>query len=92
MGSVVLLFLLGQSVVLPVIGLLLVPVLIAAVPLVFSDHRFRFAARTTSAIVLVGGGVLTSPTVGLYYLPSGILMAIAAAIGSRRNHDSAKIS
>ena len=57
-----------------------------------SDSGSKFTARTTSAIVLVGGGVLTSPTVGLYYLPSGILMVIAAAIDSRRNHDSAKIS
>jgi hypothetical protein len=56
-----------------VIAPVLFPVLVALVPLVVR----RQAARIIAAVV-IGGFALISFAIGLFYLPAGILMALAA--------------
>ena len=60
----------------------MIPVLIALVPLVFRNQAVRvIAAIVMGAYVLVSGF-----SIGIFYLPAGFLMVLAACI-----RDSAKI-
>ncbi len=54
--------------------MLAIPVLIAGTPLVLRSRTVRF----TSAALLMGWVVIGSATVGLLYLPSAIMMIVAA--------------
>ena len=67
----------GRGVIAPV----MFPVLVALVPLVFR----RQAARTIAAIVMGGFVLITGFSIGVVYLPAGILMLLAACV-----EDSAK--
>ena len=67
----------GRGVIAPV----MFPVLVALVPLVFR----RQAARIIAAIVMGGFVLITGFSIGVVYLPAGILMLLAACV-----EDSAK--
>jgi hypothetical protein len=58
----------------------MLPVLIAATPLLFRKQAVRIIA-----MVLLCGFVLIAMSIGLFYLPAAIMMALAACVG-----DSAK--
>jgi hypothetical protein len=60
-----------------VAGVLAVPVLICAAPLLFSGRRRR-VATITAAVLLTTGVVVGAASVGLFYLPSAVLIVVAA--------------
>jgi hypothetical protein len=68
----------GPGVILP----LAVPVLVCAVPLL-APARYRRAAAWGSAAVLAIGVVVSLLSVGVFFVPSAILLAIGA--GRRRS-------
>ena len=60
-----------------VLAALLLPVVVAAVPVLLR----RSWARATAAVLLTGFAFMTGFSIGLYYLPSALVMAGAAAQG-----------
>jgi hypothetical protein len=54
--------------------LLAIPMIIAGVPLLLRARIFR----ALSALLLIGWVVVGSATVGLFYLPSAVMMILAA--------------
>jgi hypothetical protein len=58
-------------------GIFAFPVLLAALPLAFNGTRWRAPARVVAAALLASGVLLSS--VGMFYLPSAVAMAVAAA-------------
>ena len=63
----------GPAVILP----LAVPVLVCAVP-VLAPARRRRAAALASAAFLAAGALLSVASVGLFYVPSAVLLAVGA--------------
>ncbi len=61
----------GPSVLLPV----MFPVFIALLPLMFHKQAVRVVAA-----ILMGGFSLVAMSIGLFYLPAAILMALAACV------------
>jgi hypothetical protein len=57
------------------------PVVIALVPLVYRKQAVRVVAA-----ILMGGFALIAMSIGLFYLPSAIVMVLAACVG-----DAAKL-
>lgn len=62
---------------------LLIPVLIAGLPLLAPSRRPAVLGRSMSAFILLAFVVLGAMTVGLFYLPSALLMTIAAFMAVR---------
>ena len=62
------------------IGLLAVPVVLAALPLALNATRLRTPARAVAAALLLIGSLLTGFSIGLYYLPSALAMSFAAVL------------
>jgi hypothetical protein len=58
-----------------VIAPVMFPVLVALLPLVVRNQVVRIIAA-----VVIGGFALISFAIGLFYLPAGILMALAACV------------
>lgn len=58
---------------------LLIPLIICTFPLLFIGKRFEFFARAASAVLLLAFATTTVASIGLFYLPSTLLMIIAAA-------------
>jgi hypothetical protein len=61
----------GEGVIVPV----MFPVLVAALPVVERRHWLRIVAA-----IVMGGFALISFSIGLFYPPAGILMALAACV------------
>jgi hypothetical protein len=70
----------GRSIVLP----LLVPVIVGIFPLLIRGRRPAIVARLTSATLLTGFVVVAILSVGVYYLPSAVLMAFSGIVLARR--------
>ena len=62
-----------------VIGILLVPVAIAAIPVAAGRHRSARALRAISAAVLMSFTLLGSFSIGLFYVPAVLAMVAAAS-------------
>lgn len=62
---------------------LLVPVLVAAVPLALGRTRWRGASRAIAAVLLSAGVLVGIASIGLFYLPSAVVMVAAATRGER---------
>jgi hypothetical protein len=70
----------GRSVLL----VLLVPVVIAVIPVLLRHRPVAQAART-AAVVLMGIGVLLALlSIGIFYVPALVALGVAAATGRRR--------
>ena len=69
-----------------VLGLLAVPVVIAAVGFATSFWRVSAGkvALWTSAVLLVLFALVTGFTVGMFYLPAGFTLVLAAVVANRR--------
>jgi hypothetical protein len=71
-----------------VVWLVLVPAAVAAAPLAFPPERRR-PARAVAAVLLAAWSLVALASVGMYFLPAALAMAVAAArrpsaAGSRR--------
>lgn len=62
---------------------LLVPVLVAAVPLALERTRWRGVSRAVAAVLLSVGVLVGIASIGLFYLPSAVVMVAAATRGER---------
>lgn len=62
-----------------IIGMLAVPLAVAAFPLALNGSRLRTPARAIAAALLIIGSLLAGFSIGLYYLPSALAMTVAAA-------------
>ena len=60
------------------------PLVASALPLLPRGRRRAFVLRTVAAVLLWAWGVLGALSVGIFYLPSAILMLIAAILA--RSH------
>lgn len=65
-----------------VIGILLIPVAIATVPVVAARHRSAGALRAISAILLMAFALLGMFSIGLFYIPAMLGMVAAASFGA----------
>jgi hypothetical protein len=63
-----------------VIGILLVPVAIAALPVAAGRHKSARVLRAISATVLLGFALLGMLSIGLFYLPATLAMVAAASL------------
>jgi hypothetical protein len=68
---------------LSVLIVLLVPVVIAAVPLLFR-YTSAQAARIVAAVLMAIGVVLAMMSIGIFYVPALIALIVAAASGRSR--------
>jgi hypothetical protein len=67
-----------------VLIVLLVPVMIAAIPVLLRHRPAAQAARTTAAVLMAIGVVLALLSIGIFYLPALVALVVAAATGRRR--------
>lgn len=72
------------------IGMLALPVVLAALPLALNGTRLRTPARAVAAALLLLGSVLTGFSIGLYYLPSALAMTVAAILASATSSTAAR--
>lgn len=61
---------------------LAVPVALAAVPLAFPRSRWRRVIQATAATLVSTFVVITGFSIGMAYLPSAVLLFVAAALGT----------
>jgi len=61
---------------------LAVPVALAAVPLAFPRSRWRRVIQATAATLVSTFVVITGFSIGMAYLPSAVLLFVAAAVGT----------
>ena len=63
-----------------VVAVLAFPVIVASLPVIVARHgRFR-SLRTVSAVVLAVFVLLTGLSIGLFYVPSALVMIVSAAL------------
>jgi hypothetical protein len=67
-----------------VIGILIVPVALAGVPVLAGRHRNARALRAICAAVLLGFVLLGLFSIGLFFVPSMLAMVVAASLEDRR--------
>ena len=66
---------------------LVVPIVVALVPLVLARSRLALAARGVAAFLLLAFAFVTGFSIGLFYVPSALAM-VAATIAGARARDS----
>jgi len=63
------------------------PVVVSAMPLLPRGRRTALVLRSAAAVLLWGWVVLGALSVGIFYLPSAILMLIAAILARSHPHE-----
>lgn len=63
-------------------GMLALPVALAALTLALNGTRLRVPARAVAAALLLTGSILAGFSIGLPYLPSALAMTVAAILGT----------